>query len=106
MMIFGALTAAVVVFTQIFLYQAPPPVDSEIKTEKSADKSSGEQILIATPFDSVLSSFHAGINHEPVFLFEILFDGQDSKGWAAEVPASLGKYFLTLFHTIISPNAP
>ncbi len=106
MMIFGALTAVVVVFTQIFLYQAPPTVDSGVKTEKSADNSSGEQVLIATPFDSVLSSFHAGINHEPVFLFEILFDGHDSNGWAAEVPVSLGKYFLTLFHTIISPNAP
>lgn len=106
MMVFGTLTAVAVVFTQLFLCQTSTAVDVEVQTEKTTEKSSGDQIVIATPFDSVLSSFHAGINHEPVFLFEILFDRQDTNGWTPEIPVSLGKYFLTLFHIIISPNAP
>lgn len=105
-MIIGAITAAVVVFTQLFLYEGPSSVPEEIKTEKTAEKSSGDQVLLAGPSDTVLSSFHAGIHHEPVFLFEIFFDLQDNTDWTPEIPVSLGKYFLTLFHIIISPNAP
>ena len=105
-MVFGALTAAVVVFTQLFLYEGPSSTQEEIQTERTADKSAGDQILLAGPSDTVLSSFHAGIHHEPVFLFEILFDRQDDTHWTPEIPVSLGKYFLTLFHIIISPNAP
>lgn len=106
MVVFGALTAAVVIFTQFFLYEGPATVRQEIKTEKTTEKSSGDQVLIAVPSDTVLSSFHSGIHHEPVFLFEILFDRQDDIDWTPEIPVSLGKYFLTLFHIIISPNAP
>lgn len=106
MMVVGALTAAVVIFTQLFLYEGPSSVPEEIKTEKSAEKPSGDQVILSGPSDTVLSSFHAGIHHEPVFLFEILFDRQDDTVWTPEIPVSLGKYFLTLFHIIISPNAP
>lgn len=106
MMVIGALTAAVVVFTQLFLYEGPSSVGEEVKTEKTTEKSSGDQIFLSGPSDTVLSSFHAGVHHEPVFLFEILFDRQDNSNWTPEIPVSLGKYFLTLFHIIISPNAP
>lgn len=107
MMALGLLTATVVIFTQLFLYQATYSAQEEIKTEKTANASPVEkQVLMPTPSDTVLSSFHAGIHHEQVFLFEILFDRQDDAGWTPEIPVSLGKYFITLFHIIISPNAP
>lgn len=106
-MMLGTLTAVVVIFTQLFLYEGTRETpDTEVRTENATDGPSGEKVLISAPQPSVLSSFHAGINHEAVFLFEILFDCREHKGWAPEVPVSLGKYFLTLFRTIISPNAP
>jgi hypothetical protein len=106
-MIFGSLTAVVVIFTQLFLYEAPQEKpDSHVKTEKTSDESSNDKVLLSAPQPSVLSSFHASLNHEAVFLFEILLDVKEHKGWAPEVPVSLGKYFLTLFRAIISPNAP
>lgn len=107
MMIFGSLTAVVVIFTQLFLYEGTQHTkDHGVKTEKTSGESSGEKVFISGPQPSVLSSFDASLSHEAVFLFEILLDNQEHKGWAPEVPVSLGKYFLTLFRIIISPNAP
>ncbi len=107
MMIFGSLTAAMVVVTQLFFFEGPRDThDSGVKTEKTSDESSGEKVFFSAPQPSVLSSFNAGLSHEAVFLFEILLDGREHKAWSPEVPVSLGKYFLTLFRTIISPNAP
>lgn len=106
-MIFGSLTAVMVIVTQLFLFEGKQETqDSTVKTEKTSDESSGDKALLSAAQPSVLSSFHAGLNHEAVFLFEILLDSREHNGWAPEVPVSLGKYFLTLFRTIISPNAP
>lgn len=107
MMIFGSLTAVMVIFTQLFLFEGTHAAqDSGVKTEKTSDESSGDKVFLSAPQPSVLSSFHNGLTHEAVLLFEILLDGQTYKGWAPDVAVPLGKYFLTLFRTIISPNAP
>jgi hypothetical protein len=106
-MIFGSMTAVIVIVAQLFLYEGPQPEkNSRVKTEKTSDESSGDKVLLSAPQPSVLSSFHASLNHEAVFLFEIILDVQERKPWAPEIPVSLGKYFLTLFRAIISPNAP
>jgi hypothetical protein len=105
-MTIGALTAVIVIFSQVFVYQGVKLCKNEVKTEKKHDKSSEEQVFISIPSDIVLSSFQAGIHHETVFLFEILFEKEETASWTSEMPVSLGKYFLTLFHIIISPNAP
>ena len=109
-MVFGALTAVMVIITQLFLYEVAATGHEGIKTEKknakSGEQSSEDQVLISLPSDSVLSSFHSGIHHEAVLLFEIVYGKEETVSWAPEVPVSLGKYFLTLFHIIISPNAP
>jgi hypothetical protein len=107
MMIFGALTAVIVIVTQLFLYEAPQgKLNSSVKTEKTSDENSGDKVLLSAPQPSVLSSFHANLSHEAVFLFEIILDVKEHKAWAPETPVSLGKYFITLFRAIISPNAP
>lgn len=107
MMIFGSLTAVMVIVTQLFLFEGRQETqDSGVKTEKTSGDHSGDKVFLSAPQPSVLSSFNASLNHEAVFLFEILQDCREHKGWAPEVPVSLGKYFLTLFRTIISPNAP
>jgi hypothetical protein len=107
MMIFGSLTAVMVIVTQLFLFEGIQEThDTGVRTEKTSDEPSGDKVFLSAPQPSVLSSFQAGLNHESVFLFEILLDSREHKGWSPEVPVSIGKYFLTLFRTIISPNAP
>lgn len=103
---FGIITAAVVIFSQVFLFQGAKLCKNDIKTEKNSEKSTEEQVFISLPSDTILSSFEAGVHHETVFLFEILFENSEDDSWTPEMPVSLGKYFLTLFHIIISPNAP
>src|SRR5690606_10761652 len=107
MMICGSLTAAINGVTQRFSFDGPRAThDSGATTEKTTADPSREKAFLSAPPPSVLSSFHAGLSHAAVLLFEILLDCREHKAWSPEVPVSLGKYFLTLFRPIISPNAP
>ena len=107
-MIVGVLTALVVVFSQLFLYQgADFCKKEEIRTEKQNQESSEDQeTFISLPSSTILSSFHKEVSHEAAVLFEISFNEEKPLFCSPEVAFSLGKYFHTLFHIIISPNAP
>jgi hypothetical protein len=106
-MIFGLITAAVLVVSQLCCYQQNDFNKKEQKTEESGTVPThdGENIFIVAA-NSTISSIQTQIHQEIIFLFEILFLDNEQQSWTTEVPIALGKYFRTLFHIIISPNAP
>jgi len=107
-LIFGVLTAAIITVSQLFSYQSIDSNKKETKTEKhSEEPSSAERsAFIAMTSGSVLASIQSHLHQEVIFLFEIFFQEDESYPWIPEVPVALGKYFQTLFHIIIAPNAP
>ncbi len=106
LLVLGVLTAVILIVSQLFCYQHSVVIKKEVKTEKQ-EKETSEQgphfIMAAGPG---LSSVQTQIHQEIAFLFEILFVEEKQYPWIPEVPLALGKYFQTLFQTIISPNAP
>lgn len=119
--ILGAITAFVIVFSQVFLYQGASFRKEEVKTEKqdkdNTDKqgkqgkqdkqTDPQEAFFSIPSNSVLSSFHFEFTAKIILLQALFFEAPASqKNFADEIPISLGKYFHTLFHIIISPNAP
>jgi hypothetical protein len=109
-MIMGVITALVVVFSQVFYFQASNYAKKEVKSgqEKKQDKQS-ETDNHYTSLPSIsqpTTATHVEADHESSFLLEILFEDKEEPTDLAAVPLSLGKFFHTLFRVIISPNAP
>jgi hypothetical protein len=105
----GIITALVIVFSQVFYFQASNYAKKEVKKElgKSDEKSSDrDNSYITLPSISQSSSTHVEVGHESSFLQEILFEDIKEKTHRLEIPFSLGSFFNTLFRVIISPNAP
>jgi hypothetical protein len=107
-LVLGVLTASILTVSQLFQYQQDDFRQKEVKTEKQSEESTPDQsaAFIASATVSVLNSVGTHINQEIVFLFDILFQEDKQYPWIPAVPLALGKYFQTLFHIIISPNAP
>jgi hypothetical protein len=114
--ILGVITALIIVLSQVFYYQGAgycttakgtiEQHDQAGQPEQSAEKSRSSASFISLPSITVLSSFHAAFQHPSIFLFELTSNGEEPESWTPEISIFLGKYFQTLFHIIISPNAP
>lgn len=107
-LILGVITAIALIVSQLFFYQNTVQVKKETKTEKQSEDSSEEEqsvfyIVAASPS---ISSVQTQIHQEVFFLFEIIFFEDEKHEWFPTMSPAFGKYFQTLFHIIISPNAP
>ena len=104
----GVLTAFAIILSQLFYFQGADFSKKEIAKEKQEKKATTEEsgAFIAGPVTSVLSSVQVDLNHKTFLLFEILFPEKEEGSYQPDLPITLGKYFHTLFHIIISPNAP
>lgn len=104
---FGIITAVILIVSQLFCHQSVELGKKEQKTEKHSKESTNEEsALFIVASNAPTPSIQTQIHQEVIFLFEILFLEDEKHSWTTEVPIALGKYFLTLFHIIISPNAP
>ena len=109
-MVAGVITALVIVFSQVFYFQAPAYAKKDVKTghekkEKQSEKND-KQFISLPSISQPTASTNVEADHESAFLLEILFEDKAEPADHAEVPRSLGKFFHTLFRVIISPNAP
>jgi hypothetical protein len=105
--IFGIITALVLVVSQVFFFTGTDYNKKEQKTENhSEEPSSGQDVRFIVASSAASASIQTQIHHEIIFLFEILFVEDEPYSRTTDIPLSLGKYFRTLFHIIISPNAP
>lgn len=100
-----ALTALAIVFSQFFYFQLPDTSKKEIKTEQQEDHPENK-VYISLPSSSLPSSTHLELNQPMFFLFEILFEKEESveRGFTVFLPPN--RFFKTLFEGVISPNAP
>jgi len=110
-LIIGILTALVIVFFQVFYFQAVPVSHAgkaATKTEKhDAKEATGDNSVISLPAGSMPSPTTAvELNHEAVCVLDILFEQETECDPSTTLSHAAGKLFSTLFRVIISPNAP
>lgn len=112
--IFGVFTAMVIIFGQLFYFQAAAHAKKEVKNEVRQETQNGDQqadddnqAFISQPAGSLpAASAQVEINHESFCIQEILFEDVDIDYPQDRIPLYIGKLFHTLFRTLISPNAP
>ena len=105
----GLITALAIVVSQFFYFEKPEPSKKEVKTEQQQDQSSDNQsdVYITLPSSTLPSSTtHPEFQQQSFCLFEIIFPEKEVEQHDFSVSIPLGKFFQTLFRTIISPNAP
>ena len=95
----------ILVFCQFFYYQATDHSKTEIKAEQHDDQSDAK-IYISQPSSSLPSSTHAELNQTLIFLFEIVFENEETEKKDFNVSLPPNRFFKTLFDGVISPNAP
>lgn len=108
-LITGIITALVIVVSQFFYFEKPEPSKKEVKTEHQQDPSSDNQsdAYITLPSSTLPSSTtHPEFQQQSFCLFEIIYPEKEAEQHDFSVSIPLGTFFQTLFHTIISPNAP
>lgn len=102
----GIATAAVIVFSQLFYFQAANYCQEKIKSEQSEQKAGTSENFISIPSSTISSSTQIVINQELSFVLEILFEDESAHEGESHFAIPIQKYFQTLFRFIISPNAP
>src|SRR5688572_16821984 len=95
----------ILVFCQFFYYQAADRSKNEIKTEQQ-DEQSDAKLYISQPTSSLPSSTHVELNQTLIFLFEIVFENEETEKRDFNVSLPSNRFFKTLFDGVISPNAP
>src|SRR5262245_45746187 len=103
-LITGLSMAVVIIVSQLFYFEAPHQEKQDTQTEQqSQDEGS---YVISLPSSTLPSSIHVEFQQECFCLFEILFETEEVKESVLDFDLPTGKFFQTLFGSIISPNAP
>jgi hypothetical protein len=102
----GIATAMLIVFSQLFYFQAATYCQKKADTEHSNQKEKGHESYISIPSSSIASVSNIEINQDLSFVIETLFDSKNESESTVEVAPSVGRLFQTLFRFIIAPNAP
>lgn len=102
----GVATAAVIVFSQLFYFQAANYCQEKVKSEQTDSPTGNVENYISIPSSSISSSSQIVINQELSFVMEILVEDEDNQEGESHCAIPVQKYFQTLFRFIISPNAP
>lgn len=97
--------AVVIIVSQLFYFEGPRQEKSDIQTEQQS-QSTDESYVISLPTSILPSYLHVEFQQASVCLFEILFETTAVKEAAFDFKLPTGKFFRTLFQSIISPNAP
>lgn len=102
----GIATAALIIFSQLFYFQAANYCQKKAETEQQAQKKGGNESHISIPSSSISSSSHVEITQDLSFVLEILFEGDSKEEEVTRISLPVNRFFQTLFRFIISPNAP
>lgn len=102
----GIATALVIVFSQLFYFQAATYCQKKVETEQqSQQKQTGHEAYISIPSNTISSVSHIQISEGLTFVMETLFEAEETEA-TTEVPSLVNGLFHTLFRFIIAPNAP
>ncbi|HEU5291069.1 MAG TPA: hypothetical protein VFU05_10525 [Cyclobacteriaceae bacterium] len=104
----GIATAGVIVFSQLFYFQAANYCQKKAETEQHDQKKdgSGTETHISIPSSSISSSSHIELTHDLSFILEALFESEPKEEEVTSITIPVNRFFQTLFRFIISPNAP
>ena len=72
----GITTAIVIVFSQLFYFQAATYCQKKADTEQHNKKGTGAETYISIPSSSIASVSHVEINEDISFVIEVLFDSE------------------------------
>jgi hypothetical protein len=102
----GIATAAVIIFSQLFYFQAATYCQEKVDTEQNDQKAGATESYISIPSSTISSTSNIVINQDLNFVLEILFEREPDEESNTVVSLSVNRFFQTLFRFIISPNAP
>ncbi|HET9054218.1 MAG TPA: hypothetical protein VFM90_08600 [Cyclobacteriaceae bacterium] len=108
----GIATACLVVFSQLFYFQAATYCQKEAETQhqkhvpvKETGKDADQKAFIAIPSNTIASVSHIQLSDGLTFLQETILEPCEEPA-VAETPPLTNRLFQTLFRFIISANAP
>lgn len=108
----GIATACLVVFSQLFYFQAATYCQKEAETQhqkqspaSETGKETGHEAYIAIPSNTIASVSNIQISDGLSFVLETLLEPKAEQA-AIETPPLTNRLFQTLFRFIIAPNAP
>lgn len=108
----GIATACVIVFSQLFYFQAATYCQKEAETQhqkdlpvKETEKEQGHEAYISIPSNSITSVSTIQISEGLSFVLETLLEPKEEQT-TTEVPPVANRLFQTLFRFIIATNAP
>jgi hypothetical protein len=102
----GIATAGLIVFSQLFYFQAATYCQEKVDTEQHDQKADTPQSHISIPSSTISFSPHIEINEDISFALKTLFELKSEEDADPDFSLPVNKFFLTLFRVIISPNAP
>lgn len=108
----GIATACLIVFSQLFYFQAATYCQKEAETQHQKDlpvqekgKDAGHEAYISIPSNTIASVSHIQISDGLSFVLETLLEPKEEQA-ATEAPPLTNRLFQTLFRFIIASNAP
>lgn len=110
----GIGTACLIVFSQLFYFQAATYCQKEAETqhekgipvkETEKDSAGDQQAFIAIPSNTIASASHIQLSDGLSFLQETLLEPREEQT-VTRAPLLANRLFQTLFRFIISANAP
>lgn len=108
----GIATAFVVVFSQLFYFQAATYCQKEAETHQQKQtppqgtgQEAGHETFISIPSNTIASVSNIQVNDGLLFVLETLLEPQEEQT-AAEPSPLTNRLFQTLFRFIIATNAP
>lgn len=101
----GIVTAGIIVFSQLFYFQAATYCQEKVNTEHE-QKSDAPESYISIPSSTISSTSNIEIHQDLSFVLEILFEKKTDEESNNTISLPVNKFFHTLFRFIISPNAP
>ena len=103
----GLATAGVIVFSQLFYFQAANYCQEKATTKQHEQKQKdAPESYISIPSSTISSAPHIEINQDLQFVLETLLKSESDEILIPTISLPVSKFFETLFRVIISPNAP
>lgn len=107
------LTAGLVVFSQLFYFQAATYCQEKAHTQqkekespvKHGKETTSHEAYISIPSNTITSVSAIQLSDGLSFVQEILFEPKENET-VSDVPVLANRFFYTLFRFIIAPNAP
>jgi hypothetical protein len=108
----GIATACLIVFSQLFYFQAATYCQKEAETQhqkqspvKETGKETGHEAYVSIPSNTIVSVSNIQMSDGLSFVLETLLEPKEEQA-ATETPPITNRLFQTLFRFIISTNAP